>query len=57
MEERGIRENVAVRALCHASECHAEADERWRAFGHDLDGERLEIVVVIEDGLIIITLY
>lgn len=57
MEERGIRETAAVRALCYAMECWPDDDDKWRTTGRDRDGEAIELVVAIEDELIVITLY
>jgi hypothetical protein len=30
---------------------------RWRVEGEDLDGDELTVVVVIEDGVVVVTLY
>ncbi len=47
-----------LHALKNAAECRpaTEAD-RWRATGPDLDGDELTAIVVIEDGLIIVTVF
>jgi hypothetical protein len=40
-----------------ASSCSAVPIGRWRVHGLDADGDGLEVIVVIQDGLIIITLF
>lgn len=43
-------------ALMGASSCQA-ADAAWRVEGKDLDGDDLTMVIVIEDAVVIITLF
>jgi hypothetical protein len=43
-------------ALEHARWCRAEPeDNKWRVKGDDLDGDELTVIVVLEDGLIVVT--
>ncbi|HET8539761.1 MAG TPA: DUF4258 domain-containing protein, partial [Anaeromyxobacter sp.] len=56
MSQRGVRTRDVREALCSARTCHAEADERWKVTGQDLDGEDLTLVVVIED-VVVVTLF
>jgi hypothetical protein len=44
-------------ALENSTAC-AKADQgKWKATGYDLDGDELVAVVVIEDGLIVVTVF
>lgn len=45
-------------ALRNATDCAKQAEsDRWRVKGPDLDGDELEVVLVIEDGVIVVTLF
>lgn len=35
----------------------AQPSGRWRVHGVDGDGDALEVIVVMEDGLIVVTLF
>lgn len=59
---RGVGRNVLtteedlLHALRNATRARFQPDnERWRVDGPDMDGDDLTVVVVIEDGLLIIT--
>jgi hypothetical protein len=56
MGQRGVGEQDVRKALVHANRCQ-EGNEpnRWKVTGPDVDGDALDIVVVIDDGLLIIT--
>jgi Domain of unknown function (DUF4258) len=43
-------------ALTNATQCAANG-ARWKATGPDLDGDELTVVVVIEDGVIVVTVF
>lgn len=55
--QRRVRRAEVVTALAQAHDCRPEEGERWRAFCRDEDGEPLAIIVVIEDGLLVVTLF
>ncbi len=58
MVERGTRFHELRSILMAAPSCSALATtERWRVHGVDEDGDALEVIVVIQDGLMIITLF
>ncbi|HEY3545334.1 MAG TPA: DUF4258 domain-containing protein [Propionicimonas sp.] len=58
MEERGATERDIREALMTASACGLQTNGRWKVTGgRDLDGTELELVVVIEDGLVVMTLF
>lgn len=45
-------------ALRSATECKpGEEPERWIASGADLDGDELSVVLVIQDDLLVVTLF
>jgi len=45
-----------VTALVYAHDCREEG-EKWRALCRNRDGDLLEMIVVIEDGLLVVTLF
>lgn len=60
MRARGAQREDVHRALATATSCTLSDDstaevERWIASGKDLDGEVLRPVVIIRDGLIVVT--
>lgn len=44
-------------ALIRARDCQAQSEDRWLVEGDDMDGDILKAVVVLEDGLIIVTVF
>ncbi len=56
-KQRRVRIGEIVTALAHAHGCRHEEDDRWRALCRDRDGDVLEVIVVIEDGLLVVTLF
>jgi len=46
-----------VTALLYAHDCRHEEGEKWRALCRNRDGDLLEMIVVIEDGLLVVTLF
>jgi hypothetical protein len=57
MRERGAGRADVREALVTAIACRAEADERWKVTGIDTAGDELTVVVVIEDGVVVVTLF
>jgi hypothetical protein len=58
MRERGASRADVRRALETATGCEAEPDERWKVTGGvDLDGDPLGAVVVLEDGVVVVTVF
>jgi hypothetical protein len=45
-----------VHALKHATAC-APSDAKWKVSGPDLDGDELTAVVVLEVGVIVVTVF
>jgi len=52
-----VRIGEVVDALAYAHDCRPEEGEKWRALCRDRDGDVLEMIVVIEDGLLVVTLF
>lgn len=58
MAKRNISRGDVNRALQNAKSCRAgDTAAKWIACGPDLDGDDLDVVVVIEAGLVIVTVY
>jgi len=57
MQQRNVRMADLRCALTKAFRCCLQNNERWKVDGPDLDGDELTAIVVIEDGLIIVTIY
>ncbi|MFZ5439516.1 MAG: DUF4258 domain-containing protein [Myxococcota bacterium] len=57
MRQRGVREGDLRHALENAHACSPQADDKWKVDGPDLDGDELTVVVVIDDGLVVVTLF
>ena len=57
MRQRKIQMADLHNALTKAFRCSLQQNERWRVEGPDLDGDELIVIVAIEDGLIVVTLY
>ncbi len=55
--QRGVRVGEIVAALACTHDCRHDEGEKWRALCRDRDGEVLEAMVVIEDGLLVVTLF
>jgi hypothetical protein len=56
MGERGASVEHVMRALQNATSC-SPSGERWKVTGPDLDGDALTAVVIIEDEVIVITVF
>lgn len=56
MALRNVSRNDIMSALERATDCLAYEDG-WRVSGPDLDGETLRCGVVIDDGVIVITVF
>lgn len=56
MRQRNERYVDVRNALVHARSCSVEG-KRWRVEGPDADGDSLQLVVVIDDGLVVVTVF
>jgi len=57
MGERGARYEDVRHALARARGCKAADQGRWKVFGDDRDGDELILVVFIESGVVVVTVY
>lgn len=57
MRERGVEREDLRHALVTAASCEREEAEKWRVRSSDLDGDELQLIVVIEQGVIVVTLF
>jgi hypothetical protein len=57
MLERGMRRDHVRHALACARECRRAEGERWRVTGDDLDGDELTAIVVLAQGVLVVTLF
>jgi hypothetical protein len=58
MDERGSSARDVITALANAVHCvPASGTDCWKAVGPDLDDDELSVVVAIEDGLVVVTLF
>jgi len=57
MRERNVRYADLAHALSNASACALQPNGRWRVEGADPDGDDLTAIVVLEDGLVVVTLF
>jgi hypothetical protein len=57
MRARGVRFEDLQRALTGATACRAEPKDRWRVEGRDRDGDDLAVIAVLEDGVVVVTLF
>jgi len=57
MAERGVLYEDVRNALATARSCRAQDGGRWKVFGSDGDGDELVLVVVLEAGVIVVTVF
>lgn len=58
MGERGATAADVIHACSNATRCKAsDQPERWKATGPDLDGDDLTVVVVLDAGVLVITIF
>lgn len=56
MKERGANFLDVRHALVNARSCAADG-EKWRVSGADVSGDELVLIVAIEAGVIVVTLF
>ncbi len=56
MAEAGARAADVRHALIHAASAKPSND-RWRVVGPDIDGDELIVVVVLENGVVVVTVF
>ena len=59
MRKRGVQGRDLLHAIANARTCVAGKDEeeRWRVCGPDTDGDDLDVICALDDGVVIITVF
>jgi hypothetical protein len=57
MAERGARYEDVRHALAGARKCRAAEQGRWKVFGEDREEDELVCVVIIEAGVVVVTVF
>lgn len=57
MVERKVTAAGLHRALTQAKSCRPGTDDAWKVSGPDQDGDDVDVVVVIEGDLVVVTLF
>jgi hypothetical protein len=57
MRERAVIFDDLRHALTNAKDCRSEPVDRWLVDGTDVEGDALTVVVTLEDGVIVVTLF
>ena len=59
MVERNVGWRDVRKALTNAHSCRVEDAEKskWRVKGPDMDGDDLTLVVIVEEGLLVVTVF
>jgi len=57
MQQRGLSFNDVEHALLNATRCRVQPNGRWKLESKDLDGDDLTIIAVVDDGVLVITLF
>jgi hypothetical protein len=57
MRERGATFADVEHALAGARRCSLQENGRWRVDGSDLDGDDLTAVVVLDAGVVVVTMF
>lgn len=57
MAQRNVKPGDLRSALVSAASCKDQLDGKWKVTGPDLDGDALDVVVVIEAGVLVVTVF
>ncbi len=57
MRQRGVQPRDVRHALSTAQACRRQDNDRWRVDSIDLSGDELTVVVVIEEGVLVVTVF
>ena len=57
MRERGVSFRDLKHALMVGTRCSVQPDGRWRLVSQDLDGEALTLILFVDDGVLVITIF
>ena len=57
MVERNVKPGDVRSALMSATTCRGQADGKWKVAGPDMDGDTLDLVVFLDDGVLVVTVF
>lgn len=57
MRQRGVSFADVEHALLNATQCRVQENGRWRLVSCDLDGDDLTLIAVVDDEVLVITLF
>ena len=57
MSERGVTYADLQHGLMNATDCQAGEDERWIVDSMDMSGDRLRVVLLFWDGVLVVTVF
>jgi hypothetical protein len=57
MRQRQVRQQDVLHALAHAENASPTDSGSFRVEGPDIDGDELVVVVAIEDGIVVVTVF
>lgn len=57
MSQRGVTYADLRYGLMNASDCEAGESGRWRVWTTDMSGDSLTVILAIQDGILIITVF
>jgi hypothetical protein len=57
MVERNVKPGDVRSALVSAVTCKGQADGKWKVAGPDMDGDTLDLVVFLDDGVLVVTVF
>jgi hypothetical protein len=57
MGERNVRRGDVISALVNGQSANSQTNNCYRVTGPDLDGDALDVVVAIESGVVVVTVY
>jgi hypothetical protein len=55
MTQRGVHRGDVMYALANAVSCKGQSEEK--VSGVDLDGDSLDVVILFEDGILVVTVF
>ena len=57
MSQRGVTYGDLVHALMNTMDCEEGENGRWKVCSRDISGEPLTVILLFQDGLLIVTVY
>ena len=57
MSQRGVTYADLRHGLINANDCEAGESGRWRVWTTDMCGDSLTVILVIQDGILIVTVF